>query len=118
MILVFYILIGRFLVLKFSRASFVAALRLLMANVCHMLVCYVYRAEQLRTYMALISWSLVIRVVHVLITRGTSPKNSSACFALELVSIVIYMPRLFVFIPKGSYAGLARVHREEERQRI
>lgn len=112
-----HILIGRFLVPKFSRASFAVDLRLLMANVCYMLVRCVYRAEQLRIYIALISWSLVIRVVYVLIIRGTSAGNSSACFALGLVIIIIYMPRSFVFISKGSYASLTRAHREEEKQR-
>lgn len=113
-----HVLIGRLLVPKFPRARFAADLRLPMANVCHMLVRCVCRAEQVRTCMALISWSPVILVVHVLIARGTSPKNSSACFALGPVTIVIHMPRSFVFIPEGSCAGLARVHREEERQRI
>lgn len=68
--------------------------------------------------MVIISWSLVILIVYMLIAGGTSPKNSSARFVLGLVTIVIYIPRSFVFIPKGSCVGLARVYREEERRRI
>lgn len=112
-----HMLIGRFLVPKFFWASFAADLRLPMANVCYMLVRCVCRAEQLRTCIALISWSPVICVVHVLFARGTSPKNLTACFASWPVTIFILMPRSFDFKPEGSCAGLARIHREK-RQRI
>lgn len=111
-------LIRRFLVIKFSRVCLAAHLRLPRANVCHMLVRCVCRAEQLATRVALIPWGPVIRIVHVLIARGTSAKNPGACSAFRPVTIGIYVARSFVFIREGSCTGLTRVHREEERERI
>lgn len=60
-----HMLIGRFLIIKFFRASLAVDLRLPMANICHMLVRCVSRAEQLATCVALIPWGPVIRIVCV-----------------------------------------------------